>query len=490
MTPAHLCLVHPLGDRSALGLLDVALALKAELEDLGVTVSLARQRLRADAVNLVLGAEHGFDADAARGHCCVLVNTVPLRDGGGRLPAAALRQLKRFPVVDVDPASLSVLRPEGLAHAPPVATWLPGPARHAAPGLALQERPIALLLASPPSARQAALLAGMAQAGIGVARLDQTLAGPELAAMLGQARAVLCLLPEDDAPPDLLAISLALRAGTPVLAERPGDGRLPDAPPAAAVMWFEPSAQGLMQVLRGGADSPAFIAAGQACLDQFRAQAPAEPARALWTLAQAQWALHQAAGHAPQRPDRLCLLAAGQPRRPGWWHVADQPSAAIDQVLDLNQPLSAEALAATGPGRWQLVDAGSWHPKHTALPAQALRLLAPGGRLVLKCALQDLPGLSEAVRAHGGAANAASAASAAEAAVAQALAPWTSRFWLAGLLNQRLALDHLGWLDATGLPVAPAEAATVRVVLLARDTSYQERSQARAMSPDFGLSLA
>ena len=47
---AHLCLVHPLGDRAALGLLDTALALRDDLQALGVRVTLARQRLRTDAV--------------------------------------------------------------------------------------------------------------------------------------------------------------------------------------------------------------------------------------------------------------------------------------------------------------------------------------------------------------------------------------------------------------------------------------------------------
>ena len=470
--PVHLCLVHPLGDTAALSVLDTALALRDDLQALGVIVTLARQRLRADAVNLVIGVEHGFDADAARGHCCVLLNRAPLRDGGGRLPPAALRQLQRFPVVDVDPLSLAVLRAGTPTRAPATATWLPGPLRTAAPTLPLAERPIPLLMSGAPTARQAALLAGMAQAGIAVARLDQALAGPELAAMQAQARAVLCLLPEDDAPPDLLAMALALRQGTPVLAERPGNGQLPDAPPASAVMWFEPTGEGLAAALKGGAEGAAFAAAGDACLAAFAHTAPAEPARAVWTLAQSLWAAHTAAGITPPLPDRVCLLSAGQPRRPGWWHVAAQPSGAIDEVLDLRQPLRPEQAAHTG--RWAVVEAGAWCPDDHTCPLNVLALLAEGGRLVLRCRVSDLAGTP-------------SGDDALTAAVSTALAPWTTQFWLSGLFSHRFHLDHLGALDEAGMPVALRDARQLRLVLVRRETSYQERSQARAMSDDFGL---
>lgn len=477
---AHLCLLHPLGDRAALGLLDTALALRDDLQALGLRVTLARQRLRQDAVNIVIGVEHGFDADAARGHCCLLLNTRPVRDTGQRLPAAALRQLQRFALVDVDPASLRQLRRGEAAQQPPAALWLPGPTPPAGPALLpLAERPIGLLMAGVPNARQAALLAGMAQAGIAVARLEQPLAGPELAAMRGQARAVLCLLAEDDAPPDLLTMALALRQGTPVLAERPGNGSLPDAPPASAVMWFEPTGEGLAAALQGGVQGAAFAATGQACLQAFAdSQPPAAAAQALWALASDCWARHLAspAATAGARPDRLCVMHPGQARRPGWWHVAAQPGSAVDAVLDLAQPLAAAQAAERG--RYHLVDAGAWSPTQAGVPTAALQLLANGGRLVLRCAWPDL-GLRPG----------ADAATATEA-VHAALAPWTRRFWQAGLFQRRLQLDHVGWLDAQGAPAPPEQATTARLVLLAQDTSYLERSLARAMDADFGLGQA
>lgn len=290
--------------------------------------------------------------------------------------------------------------------------------------------------------------------------------------MQAQARAVLCLLPEDDAPPDLLAMALALRRGTPVLAERPGDGQLPDAPPASAVMWFEPTGDGLAAALKGSAEGAAFAAAGDACLAAFAHTAPAEPARAVWTLAQSLWAVHTASGLTPPLPDRLCVLSPGQPRRPGWWHVAAEPSVAVDEVMDLHR-LAAPAGSAT-PGRWAVVDAGVWRPADARLPVNALALLADGGRLVLRCPVSALPGdpATEAALA---------------AAVADALAPWTTAFWRSGLFSHRLHLDHLGALDEAGGPVALREARQLRLVLERRETSYQERSQARAMSDDFGL---
>ena len=79
--PIHLCLQLPEGEAAALGSLDLALTLKAQLGALGHPVSLAARQLRPDALNLVLGIGWGFDEEAAQGHRVALV-TPPLAPPG------------------------------------------------------------------------------------------------------------------------------------------------------------------------------------------------------------------------------------------------------------------------------------------------------------------------------------------------------------------------------------------------------------------------
>jgi hypothetical protein len=74
-----------------------------------------------------------------------------------------------------------------------------------------------------------------------------------------------------------------------------------------------------------------------------------------------------------------------------------------------------------------------------------------------------------------------------EAVLNQALQPWTDEFWRRASFEHRLELAHVGWLDRAGLPCAAAQALQARVVLVKRETSLRERSQARTMREDLAL---
>jgi hypothetical protein len=472
---AHICVVHPWGDTQALETLDAALALKQDLQAAGLPVSLARQQLRPDAVNFVFGVQYGFDAAAAAGHACVLVNTVPLKTGSIEMPPAALRLLKRWPVLETQPGAEASYR-SGQPGEPPLAHWLPGPLQGAAPTTPLAQRPLGLLMPGEATARQGALLAGMAQMGIGVERWGHSLAGPERQALCGQARAMLMLLREDDAPVDALGMALALRHGTPVLAERASVP--PSLPPAlmAGVQWFEPTPQSLTQALAGGALSDGFVAQAEQALAQWQAGPHGGVAAAL-ALAQATWAASSTARQAAPLLDRLRLLGANEARWPGWWHVrAPQGLQApdCDEVLDLGAALPTTWEARLGS--LAVVDLGLWRPgrpDHAAALGAAVRLLAEEGLVVLRW---QPPQASSRTP---------------EEALHEALAPWTDSFWGSGSFEHRLQLRHVGWQNAEGFPQdGPQGAASARVVLVKQPTSLAERQKARAVRADFGLSQA
>ena len=474
---AHICVVHPWGDTQALETLDAALALRQDLQAAGLSVSLARQQWRPDAVNFVFGVQYGFDAAAAAGQACVLVNTVPLKPGSVEMPPAALRLLKRWPVLETQPGSEACYR-SGQPGEPAVAHWLPGPLQAAANTTTpLAQRPLCLLMPGEATARQGALLAGMAQMGIGVERWSHSLAGPERQALCGQARAMLMLLREDDAPVDALGMALALRHGTPVLAERPSNAPV-SLPPAllAAVQWFEPTPQSLTQALAGGALSEGFVAQAEQALAQWQAGPHAGVAAAL-ALAEATWAASSIAREAAPVLDRLRLLRANEARWPGWWHVrAPQGLQApdCDEVLDLGAALPTTWEARLGS--LNVVDLGHWRPgrpDHAAALGAAARLLAEDGLAVLRW---QPPQASSRTP---------------EEALHEALAPWTDSFWGSGSFEHRLQLRHVGWQDAAGFPLASAQGATsARVVLAKQPTSLAERQKARAVRADFGLNPA
>jgi len=465
---AHLCVQQPAGDQSALAALDVALALRDDLRALGVPVTLAKNRLRAEAVNYVLGVEQGFDTEAARGLACVLVNT---QRGDAPLPPQALRLLRRHAVVEVDAARIANYR-EGTGADLPVALWRPG-MTEAASWPPLSQRPIELLVAEPPNPRQVAVLAGMAASGLRIARVDGTLWGPEREAMLRQARALLLLLPYDDARPDAMTLALALRSGTPVLAERPGHGRVPAWPTAPALLWFDAQPASWAEVLRGGVQGQAFNAAAEASLRAAQAQDRRADVATLWAVGLSEMARCTAAGPGLRwPPTRLNADMAAAGHLAGWCNVDSDPARAADERWHLGGDLPA-----TWQGHMAAIDtlrAGLIDPTEAAGARaldQALALLATDGRLVLRCAVGPGP----------------STLPASLAGVQRALAPWTDDFWQRGGLNHRLVLAHLGWLGAEGLPCQASDARQARVVLVKTETSYRERTRARAAREDFAL---
>ncbi|MFZ2988702.1 hypothetical protein [Ideonella sp.] len=479
---AHVCVIAPVGERSALATLDVARMLQAELQSLGLSVSLGRQRLVAGAVNFVFGAHWGFDADAAQGHRVVLVNHQAWDPKGGAggaevvMTPAALRQLARFPVLETQPGNVPAYR-SGAATEPPLHFWQPGLAPDASGSLPMAARPIDLLLADPPDEAQSARLSQLEAMGLRALRLESTLCGPERDALIRQSRAVVFLSPTPARPMDAARLAQVLAQATAVLAERP-EGTTSDEPaatgtaawpPAGAVQWFSADPADVGRALCGNAHGADFAARCEHAVQQFAAaaEAQADARAALW-----RWACSLPVPLAWQPRRRLNTDLQHLGYLPGWCNRAATAEAAACW--------GADAQAGAGPdpsaeARFELIVLGpqALACSSTGLQA-ALAELAPGGRLVVRWPVPaGLDGTD------------------AEAALRSALRPWTDAWWqttpTGGGLAQRLELAHLGWLDADGRPCHPAQASQARAVLHARDTSYRERTAARSVRGDFGL---
>lgn len=446
-TPAvHLCVTAPAGAWAGLHDLELALALRDDLRALGLAPTLARRRLQPGAINYVIGVEHGFDAAAAQGHACVLVRGT---GEASALSTQARRLLKRWPVLDADPAAVAAYRADA-PEAPPYALWQPAP-DPATPWQPTRQRPLGLVVEGPLNDRQHAVLAGLQRLGLPVHRIDVPLAGPERRALLSQAQAWLALLQRDDAAPDLMALRLAQRHGVPVLAEVGNRTALPSDAEHAHIRWFEARADDLLRALADGLGGPEFAGIAERDWRSRLSDDRLDGARAAYQLGQQVWAASQQPGSALPVPDRLHLDDGRSGYRPGWFNVGEGGDAV--------GPLDAAALPR-GEGQWTLIDVGERRlddPATAPLLDTALRLLAPEGRLVLQLGAGDAHDWSER------------------------LAPWLDRFWERGVLQQRLSLAHAAVLGDGGMPVAAAGSSCVRLVLARADTSLAERSRARVM---------
>ncbi|RZS56886.1 hypothetical protein [Sphaerotilus mobilis] len=494
MPAIHLCVVQPAGrpaeQLQALAGLDLALMLRTALRQSGRgPVTLAKNRLRDDAVNLVIGGHRAVDPAAWADAACVLVNAEPLGQGAAALSPHYLRLLQELPVLELDAANLAL---HGPAAAGRVALLHPSvdAARSrrtvAEAARPLADRAIELLHIGRLTPWRVQRLQALQALGVRVARMDAAVHGPERDELVRNARAVLLLPETPDGRPEAVTAMGVMALGTPVIAELADTTRI-DPLWRETLLCVSPERCG--EVFGPGQwNQAALFARLQAGQD-----AHAQPdLQAEWTAFDAlvePLAAQQAARPARPAPDRLNADMAHQGHRPGWLNLAADAALRPDVCASLgDDPAHAPALAellAQGAGRLAQVDLGDLGdlgaignlgnlgnlgeraPDTSAAATRifdhALSLLRPGGVLVLRA-----KGLSPAQ-------------------ARERLAAQTDAFWRSGWFRHRLSVDAVLALDAQGLPSRDATPHAVRIVLRKVETSLAERTLARVAREDYAL---
>ncbi|MFG5410068.1 hypothetical protein ABXN37_20670 [Piscinibacter sakaiensis] len=232
----HLVVMQPTGYVHSLGLLDPARYLRHMLRRLGASVSLAKNRLREDALNLVFGAHLGFPAELLARHACVFVNLEQLGPGGAAVTPDYLALLRSAPVADYDADNLAAYG--GTPDTVPVLPFLHAPYLQRPDALPLDERPFDLLFFGSMNPRRQRLIERIEACGRSVAVFDAPLYGPERDDYIVQARAVLNCHFYDSSRFEQVRVAHCLSLGTPVVSERRERTR-PGPAFEDAVDWFD-----------------------------------------------------------------------------------------------------------------------------------------------------------------------------------------------------------------------------------------------------------
>lgn len=468
----HLCIVQPGEYVHALGFLDQARYFRHHLRRLGVQVTIGKNRLRHDAVNLIFGAHLGFDPALRQRYACIFVNLEQLGQGGAQVSPAYLSLLRSSGVIDYDAANVPAYAQD--PSDVPIVPMLFAPFLREPAAPALSERPIDLLFFGSMNERRRTWIEAIEALGVRVSMFDGAIYGAERDAYIRQSKAVFNAHFYDSARFEQARVSHCLSLGTPVISERS-----PQAAPHVAfddsVFWVTPET--LASFFTNTFDQPAFYAQAQAQLERFAQADPIEAFADLmaFCVGFAQ-ECHRRRDAAPWLPTCIKL---GPAYRPGVLNIDLSESAHADLQTDLSQPL-------TLPWRTESPLAGPvhLHPASVSLIAadaamapvrcwttflsNAMQLLRLGGELLL-----ELP-------AH-------ALVQGQPAAQASAWRPYTDAFWQAGWFEHRFELSELQHLSAQREPTAPAHCDGVRVRLTKVDTSPMERTRARVMRSDFGL---
>lgn len=475
----HICIIQPLGYVHAMALLDAALYVRHQLNRFGGEVTVAKNRLVHDAVNLIFGAHLGFEPDLRRRYSCLFVNLEQLGPGGSAQQPEYLQLLRSSAVADYDAANVAAYAGDpadvpllGFAHAPYLATEQPQP---------LHQRPIDLLFYGSLNERRRALIASIEAAGTAVTVLPTGIYGPERDAFVRQAKLILNLHFYASNRFEQVRAFQALSCGTPLLSERTPN----NTPPAAyadSVFWA--TADELPAVARRLLCDPGLQTMADLQLARFAQTDPVDDYADLAAFCAGLWTVHaHRRSPEPWRPERV-QLGSGKDYRPGWLNVDVLPRAQPDVLLNLstaqNWPLRLHSrfvgdveLAA---GTVQHLYANNVLEHVTdlvGLMTRALELLAVGGRFEIEVPYEKAPSAWQDPT-HIRAMN------------ENSWVYYTDWFWYLGWFEHRFELRTLEFLDHQLKPCAREQAHFMRALLEKVQTTVADRTTARTFQPDFG----
>ena len=477
----HLCIQQPAGYVHSLGLLDPARYFRWQFRRRGAEVTIAKNRLRHDAVNFVFGAHLGFEAAQRERHACVVVNLEQLGAGGAAVSPAYLQLLASSAVVDYDAANCAAYakHPDDVMSVP----LLHAPYLQPAAALPLELRPIDILFVGSMNERRRAWLERIRATGRIVTTLGSALYGAERDAQIVQAKAVVNTHFYETSRFEQARVAHCLSLGTTVISER-----TPRTNPHPAfedsVLWLEGSGQ-LEQFFREDFATPAYFEVARAALERFSQADPIEAYADLLAFAGGYFGAHTARRPTtPWKPTRI-NLGSGKDYKSGWLNLDVQGRTQPDLVLDLagalELPLSLQA-ASAGPVRLEagsvdVIDANNvleHVPDLPALMTNCLALLKTGGEMHVEVPYEAAPTAWQDPT-HVRAMN------------ENSWLYYTDWFWYLGWFEHRFQPTASGWLDLALNPCAKEQAGFMKLVLKKVETTPAERTQARTFQPELRL---
>lgn len=474
----HLCIVQPLGYVHSLGFLDQARFFRHQFRRMGAEVTLAKNRLRHDAVNFIFGAHLGFDADLRSRYTCVFVNLEQLGLGGATVSDAYLKLLGNAAVVDYDAANVNIYAAHAddvplisFAHAPYLASE----------SSAIESRPIDILFFGSLNARRERLIQQVESSGRSVTMLSSPVYGPERDELIKQAKAVLNCHFYDSARFEQARAFQCLSLGTPVVSERTASTQAP-LQFEESVFWVAASDLGGFFSQRFG--TAEYAAQARSKLAAFRAHDVIEQYADALAFASGYRKVQAQRMHAgPWRPTRL-HIGSGKDYKLGWFNIDILENSQPDAVLDLAKPqawplvIASDSLGAVElrEGSLGTIYANNVLEHVDDLPrlmTNCLLLLRDGGEMQIevpheraKTAWQD-PTHVRAMNSN-------------------SWIYYADWFWYLGWFDWRFHLKRLVYLDAGLQECDEGSAHFMRVTLQKSATTLAEKMNARTMQPGFG----
>lgn len=475
----HLVIVQPDRYVHSLGFLDTADYLQYWLQQQGLEVTLAKNRLRCDAVNLVFGAHLGFDPKwLATPYCTFFFNLEQIGRGGASVSTAYLELLRSGPIIDYHPENVSAYRSD--PQSVPLIPFLNAPYLNPEDSeIPLSERPIDLLFFGSVNAERQAFIKRIEKAGLDVAVFDGPTYYQERDAYVRQAKAVINTSFYASARFEQVRAFNVLSQGTAFISflqsGQEVDERFRD-----HVFWVNEQNFDLFFKEQFGKE--VWCAEAQLKFDRWQKTHPMDSFTHLIQRLKDHWQRHQQREQAAGQPRRLIQAEDGN-----YFHDAVNLSPHQFDQADLDMDLCEQQnWPWVGRSRWgqtleigchqiELMVVRRWpaNPQQwRALLTNAMALLTLEGELRVETLTAGFDFASDI-----------------SADLKGAEITWSefsAQFWRAGLFEERISSITVKFLDEKNQTVDKKMAAKVAFTFKKTETTLSERTFARMQSPNFG----
>ncbi len=476
----HLSIIQPPGYVHSQGFLDQARFARYQFRQFGAEVTIGKNRLREDSINIIFGAHLGFEATLKERYTCVFFNLEQLGEGGARVSQDYMTLLRSSAVIDYDERNLAAYgcKPGDV----PVVSFQYAPYLATTPALPLADRPIDLLFFGSINERRKAIFSRIEACGWSVSTFDHPLYGQERDEFIRQAKAVFnCHFYESSRFEQARAFH-TLSLGTPVISERTER----TTPPQAfedAVTWVSDAS--LEKFFREEFLTSSWIDHTQSQLHNFT-RMDALPA---WSVAydycqavQRMMPMQTSLWH----PEKMCITYGSEELyKTGWLNVDINKENQSDVLIDWCESKEFPLHAVTKTGIHIELNENQLDKIYTrydltqtknisTLLGNLLRLLKPEGQLEIEIPYENLPHFIQGEIKP-------------TIATIDSLLRMCKKFWELGSLQYKFEIKKYSFVDMNISPCNQQCASGILFTLVKIVTSPRDRTNARIYMSNFGI---
>ena len=475
----HLVIVQPDHYVHSLGFLDTADYLQYWLQKKGLQVTMAKNRLRQDAVNLVFGAHLGFHPEWLEApYCTFFFNLEQIGQGGAQVSPAYQALLRSGPVIDYHPANVASYRTH--TDSVPLIPFLNAPYLNPVVSeIKLVDRSIDLMFFGSINAERKEFLKRIEKMGIDIAVFDSPSYYKERDAYVSQAKAVINTSFYSSARFEQVRAFNVLSQGTAFISFLQ-PGQKIDEGFRDSVFWIDD--QNFEVFFKEQFGKEGWCLDAEQKFKRWQQTNPNAALQALILVLQKRWQKHTALPKLISQPKQLVQASDGRYFQDAL-NLSPHEIDEADLTMDL---FHQQSWPWQGVSRWgqelqlaknQLEKIIIRHEPQSdeawqSLLNNAIQLLQDNGHLIfeLPTSQLDVTGQQGPQFRSGH----------------LVIDSFTDRFWRSSTITHRLAFVQSAYLDAQGQPCAKESAIGGRLVLIKRVTNPQERTNARVALPNFG----